>query len=241
MKIVYWLNVENSKKKIDYWLNVDWFRRTKKLTIDCHYRWFTIIFANLRYVKWKWNSIIVFEKKTFLLTQIHDHFRWFTMRIMKVKYNHRFQKENFKRWRFSFDLRIFTNDLKISNRRFSLNIRVFLRTYLTILFYLFAYFDEQFVSTKRLNECQLISQNSKRKICCAKNNESSSLRLIKKFRAENKIVTNWIVLKTKSSQIDNDFVFFYSLIVTITNVKFTSFVTMKIKYNVKRMFRKQIT
>ena len=29
-------------------------------------------------------------------SQIHDHFRWFTMRQMKIKCNHRFQKKNFR-------------------------------------------------------------------------------------------------------------------------------------------------
>ena len=55
-------------------------------------------------------------------SQIHDHFRWFTIRIMK--YIHRFQKENFTFWRFSFDSRIFTNDS-------------------TIFFWTFAYFYER--------------------------------------------------------------------------------------------------
>ena len=87
--------------KIVYWLNVDWFRRTRKSIIDCHFRKFTIIFVDSRCVKWKWNSIIVFKERTFSLTQIHDHFRWFTMRIMKMKCIHRLQRQNFVvSWRF---------------------------------------------------------------------------------------------------------------------------------------------
>ena len=119
-KIVYWLNVENSKKKIDNWLS---------------------------------------------FSQIHDHFCWFTMRIMKNFFI--FFKKKFIFWRFSFDSRIFTNDSTIffwfayfykwfddfllicvflqMIWRFSLITRVFLRAYLTILFFLFAYFDEQFI------------------------------------------------------------------------------------------------
>ena len=156
-------------------------------------------------------------------SQIHDHFRWFTMRIVKVKCNHRFQKKNFKlaiffwlayfyEWfnDFFLNTRVFLRTMKIlfllasftSKWRFFLISRIFTR--LTILFRLFAYFDEQFTRDKKFDECQLISQNSKREICCAKSSESSSLRLIKDFVlkmcdrhelncAENEIVTNWMI------------------------------------------------
>ena len=42
-----WLT-DSKNKKVDYWLNVDWFRRTRKSTIDCHFRKLTIIFADSR-------------------------------------------------------------------------------------------------------------------------------------------------------------------------------------------------
>ena len=148
------------------------------------------------------------------LSLIHDHFRKLTMRQMKMKFNYRFQRENFfinansrsfslihvvddfllirvslrMIRRFSFEhSRIFTSDKNFVYIRFLyeqltifFNFAYFYER-LTILFFLFAYFDEQSVSTENLIECQLISQNSKREICCAKNNESSSLRIDKKI------------------------------------------------------------
>ena len=64
---------------------------------------------------------------------------------------------------------------------------------------------------------------------CAVGSESSSLQLIGRFRAGG----------VRSSRIDNGLVSFYSLVVA-TSVKFTSLVTMEIKYNVRRMSRKQV-
>ena len=84
------------------WLNVDWSRRTKKSTIDCHYRWFTIIFANSR---------------SFSL--IHDAHSENEMQSSFSK--RKFQIDDFLLTRaflrmireFSFDSRISTNDLTI--------------------------------------------------------------------------------------------------------------------------------
>ena len=130
----------------------------------------------------------------------------------QMKYIHRFQRENFTLiWRFFFNSRIFT-----SNWRFYLIIRVFRRAI--------------WFKAERLIECQLVSQNSKREICCARNNESSSLRIDREISCWRcAIVTKFV---------EDDRVSFYSLIVS-TSVKFTSFVTMKIKYNVKRISRTQ--
>ena len=96
------------------------------------------------------------------------------------------------------------------------------------------------VEAERLIECQLVSQNSEREICCARDSESSSLRLIERFRAEDEIVTSWIALKTTSSQIDRS-CFFLLVDRFVTSVKFTSFVTMKIKYNVKERVWLEVT
>ena len=152
--------------------------------------------------------VIIVDSRSF--SQTHDHFCWFTMRIMKMKCNHRFQRKNFRltiffwfayfyKWfdDFLLNTRVFLRTMKTlfllasftSNWRFSFISRIF--TKLTILFCLFAYLDEQSVSTKRLIECQLVSQNSEREICCAKNSESSSLRINKKISCwKCAIVTN---------------------------------------------------
>ena len=103
---------------------------------------------------------------------------------------------------------------------------------LTILFYLLAYFDEQFT-------------------CRSKTFDRMSINLAK-FRTRNRVLETmnhrhcWLIERfrakdVRSSRIDNDFVSFYSLIVTITSVNFTSLVTMKIKYNVKKRVWLEIT
>ena len=56
-----------------------------------------------------------------------------------------------------------------------------------------------------------------------------------RFRVKDEIVTNLIVSKTKSSQIEQISCLFIRW--SFVNVKFTSFVTMKIKYNVRRRVR----
>ena len=257
-KIDYWLSfsqthelIDFQNKKINYWV-VSW-----RFVLLLHSRKFVLWFRDFLKefeLNVKWTAFIVLKKKIYSFSQIHDHSRWFTIRIMKVKCNHRFQRKNFKLtiffWLAYFykwfdDFFLICVSLQMI-RRFFLIIRVSLRTYLTILFCLLAYFDEQFTIYRnktfdRMSISLAKLKTKNRYIENVKMISSSSLQLIKRFRAKNKIVTSWIVLKTKSSQIDNDFVFFYSLIVTITNVKFTSLVTMKIKYNVKRMSRKQIT
>ena len=138
-KIVYWLDVVNSKKKIDNWLNVDWFRRTKKSIIDCRCNrlidvdWFSkqenrllnrfvdmkMLYVNFsfnsrKFVLWfrdffkkfelkiKWNTFIVFKKKT---SHIDDFFL-FRVFLRTIR-------------RFSFEhSRIFTSDKNFVSTRF---------------------------------------------------------------------------------------------------------------------------
>ena len=237
-------DVENSKKKIDVdW--IDWLEKAKKSSID-----WDIVQTN-----WLIDWLSKQKKSIF-----DCHSRKLTMRIVKMKCNHRFQRKNFKltiffwfayfyEWfdDFFLNTRVFLRAMKTlfllalstSNWRFSLISRIFTSVWRFYFAYSRISTSNSLVEAERLIECQLISQNSKREICCAKNNESSSLRLIEKFRAENEIVTSWIALKTSSSQIDR-FCFFLLADRLIASVKFISFVTMKIKYNVKRMSRKQI-
>ena len=234
------------EKKIDNWLNVDWFRRTKKSIID---------------------------KSSF--SQIYDHFRWFTMRIMKIKCNYRFQKKNFKStiffwfayfyewfddfflicvflqmiWRFSFEhSRIFTSDKNfVSTRSF----------YEQSIFFNFAYLYEidDFISFARVFRRAIYSKQriwrmsinfaklKARNLLC-KRQWIIVIANWWKFRVENEIVTKLIekfVLKMCNRYELNDFVFFIRWSFAITNVKFTLFVTMKIKYNVKRVSKNQIT
>ena len=63
--------------KIVYWLNVDWFRRTKKSTIDCRCS---------KLIDW-----LIFKTKK---STIDCHSRKLTIRQVKIECNHRFQKEN---------------------------------------------------------------------------------------------------------------------------------------------------
>ena len=199
-------------------MNVDWFRRTKK-------------------------SII--EKSSF--SQTHDHFRWFTMRQVKIKCNHRFQKKDFRfvkirfvvsftkirfvvSWFFSrkFSFRWFENALckffiQFTKIRFVVSWFFFKKISHFDDFILFIRVSRRAIYSKqKVWRMSINFAKFKTKKRCVVNNELSSLQLIKRFRVEN----------VRSSRIDNDFVFFYSLIVA-TNVKFTLFVTMKIKYNVK--------
>ena len=132
---------------------IDWLiRRTKKSTID----WMSIDFDEQEN---RLLIVIIVDSRSFL--QIHDHFRWFTMRIVKIKCNHRFQRKNFKLtiffwfayfyewfddflwirvflrmiWRFFFEhSRIFTNDENF----------VFIRFFYEqmTIFFNFAYFYE---------------------------------------------------------------------------------------------------
>ena len=235
-KIDNWLSVEDSSKKIDtidlliefsFFITMNWLTfRTRRSTIDCHYRWLTIILADSRCVKWKWDSIIALKERTSSLTQIHDHSRWFTMRIVKVRCIHRLQRQNFTLWRFYFDSRISTNDLTIffNYSRISTSISDDFILLTRVFRWAICFKAEDLI------ECQLVSQNSEREICCVEDVKmiSSSSLLIERFRAEDEIVTNW----QRSC---------FFLLADFASVKFTSLVTMKIKYNVRRMSRKQIT
>ena len=131
--------------KIVYWLNVDWFRRTRRSTIDCHYRWFTIILA---------------DSRSFSLT--HDAHSESEMQSSSSK--RKFQTGDFLLTRvflrvirrFFFEhSRIFTSDENIvSTRSLYEQLAIFfnlayLYERLTILFCLFAYLDEQLICRSR--------------------------------------------------------------------------------------------
>ena len=114
--------------------------------------------------------------------------------------------------RFSFEhSRISTNDENIvSTRSFYEQLTIFFNysRILTSIFDDFIFLTRVFrraicFKAERLIECQLISQNSEREICCARNSESSSLRI------------NWKISCWKCAIVTNcfDFVSFYSLIV----------------------------
>ena len=144
-------------------------------------------------------------------SQIHDHSRWFTMRI--VNSIHRLQRQNFNLTIF-FWLAYFYERFD----DFILSIRVFRRAIC---------FDRKF------DRMSISLANSVREICCVRDNESSSLRIEKNFVlkmynrhelncVEDEIVTNW--------QRSCFFLFVDRL---IASVKFTSLVTIKIKYYVK--------
>ena len=67
---------------------IDWLtRRTKKSTID----WMS---TDLDEQKDRLLTVIIVDSRSF--SQTHDHSRWFTMRIVKMRCNHRFQRENFR-------------------------------------------------------------------------------------------------------------------------------------------------
>ena len=69
---------------------------------------------------------------------------------------------------------------------------------LTILFFLLAYFDEQFVSKQKIwSNVSYSRKIQSERSCCAEDVKmisSSSLQLIERFRAEDEIVTNWVVV-----------------------------------------------
>ena len=205
-KIVYWLSVENWRNEIDNWFvdrifisHHDWLIDFRNKKID---RWvvswrFVLLFHSRRFVLWlrdflkefelnvKWNTFIVFKEKTSSLTQIHDHFRWFTIRQIKMKCNHRFQRKNFfiHADSRSFSLTHVVDDFFLT--------RVFLRV-IDDFVLLIRVFRRAICFAKSFAECQLVSQNSEREICCAKDNESSSLRIDKKISCwKCAIVTNW--------------------------------------------------
>ena len=104
----------STNKKVDYWLNIDWFRRTRKSTIDCY-------------------------------------FRKLTIRQMKMKCNHRFQRKNFF---INANSRSFSlihdahneNEIQssFSKKKFRIDdfllTRVFLRVIWRFFFWTFAYF-----------------------------------------------------------------------------------------------------
>ena len=190
-KINYWRNVEDSSKEIDTidchcsrltdWLTF----RTKRSTIDCHSRKLT-----MRQVEVRFNHRS--QRKNFSLSQVHDHSRWLTMRIVEVRCNHRPQRENF----------VVCLVMRTSHSDDFLQSRVLLRksddfVLLTRVFRRAICFEAE-----DLIECQLVSQNSEREICCARDSESSSLRIDREISCWRcAIVTNCL-----------DLVSFYSLI-----------------------------
>ena len=154
--LIDWLDEQKNRQLID-WLT----RRTKKSTIDSFRRHENVLC------------------KFFIqLTKVRSVTSWFFQRIWierQMNNIHRSQRENFfinansrsfslihdahsesemqssfSKRKFQIDDFLLTRVFLRMIRRFSLITRVSLRTYLTILFCLFAYLDEQFVSTKRL-------------------------------------------------------------------------------------------
>ena len=128
-KIDYWLDIEDSRKKIDNWLDVE--DSSKKIdTIDLLIELSSLITMSWLTFRTKRSTIdchsrrltmrqvkVRFnhrsQREDFFLSQIHDHSRWLTMRIVKVRCNHRLQRQNFTLWRFYFDSRTSTSDLTI--------------------------------------------------------------------------------------------------------------------------------
>ena len=213
----------STNKKIDDWLSL--------LLIYDHFRKLT-----MRQIKMKFNYR--FQKRNFFINAnsrsfslIYDAHNENKMQLSFSK--RKFQIDDFllirvflrmiRRFFFEHS-RIFTNDENFVLIRF-------LYEQLTIFFW-FAYFYEHIwrfyliirvfrraicFKTKRLIECQLISQNSKREICCVENNESS-LRIDENC-VENVIVANWKISCWKCNRHElNNRVSFYSLILRMWNL-----------------------
>ena len=144
--------------------------KTKKSTIDCHYRWFTIILADSRCVKWKWDSIIVLKERIYSFSQIHDHSRWLTSfredSFCCFTYEdvmlHDFFRENFR----FVDMKMLYVNFSFNSRRRHASWFLSKRT---------SHFDDLILLTrvfrraicfkaKDLIECQLVSQSSEREI-----------------------------------------------------------------------------
>ena len=162
----------------------------------------------------KWNTFIVFKGRTshvddFLLTRVF-------LRVVG-------------------DFLLTRVSLRVI-RRFSLITRVSLRAYLAILFCLLAYLDEQFTRDREFDRmsislAELRTRNravleawrwSRHRHCNWKRN-----------CAEDVVVANWRISCWRWDRHElNRRVSFYSLTM-LASVKFTSFVTMKIKYNVR--------
>ena len=192
------------------------FQRFKKMIVVKINWWMNwLIRKIMKIVNWFVDKIFIFHHDELIdfqnkkindwlsLSLIHDHFRKFTMRQMKMKFNHRFQRRNFfinansrsfslihvVSWKFVLlfhsrkfvlwfrdffrenfrfvDLKMFYVNFSFNSRKFVLLFRDFFLKklhILTILFHLLAYLDEQFTRNRKFNECQLVSQNSKRKI-----------------------------------------------------------------------------
>ena len=129
-KIDYWLDVESSNKKID---TIDWLTDSKNKKID---NWLIDKVFILHH-----DELTDFQNKKIndwlSLSLIHDHFRKFTMRQVKMKFNHRFQRENFfiNADSRSFSLIHVVDDFFLT--------RVFLRMIRRFFFWTFVYFYER--------------------------------------------------------------------------------------------------
>ena len=170
-KIDYWLDVEDSSKKID--------------TVDL-----LIKFSFFITMSW-----LASEQKNRLLSRFVD----MKMLYVNSSFNSRkfvlwlrdFSQENFRFVKILLVTSLMKTSCFMISQQEDDRLSLKKNFDLTILFFLLAYFDEQSTQIERLIECQLISQNSEREICCARDSESPSLRLIKR-----------IALKTSSSQVE---------------------------------------
>ena len=164
---------------------IDWLSKQKDQLL-------IVIFADSRCVKWNWNTFIAFKEKISSFSQIYDHSRWLTMRIMNNIY--RLQRQNFVVY---LSRRIWFNDFLL--------IRVFLRA---IWRFYFVYsristnnlfrrkFDRvsinlaKFKARNRVESVKMISSSSLLIENCVEDVIVANWR----FRAKDEIVTNWIVV-----------------------------------------------
>ena len=170
-----WLT-DSKSKKIDYWLNVDWFRRTRKSTIDCHSRKLTIRQVKIKcnHRSQRRNLFIHANSRSFSLTHVVS---WrFVLLLHSRKFVLWFR--DFFRENFRFvDLKVlYVNFIQFTKIRFvvswSLSKKIFWRFYLITRVFrraIFAEFDRIIVNFV----------NSVREICCVRDSESSSLRIEK--------------------------------------------------------------
>ena len=107
------------------------------------------------------------------------------------------QQENFTLWRFYFKhSRISTSDEDFVSTRVSLLVTddfLFIRVFLRAIWrsnFAYSRISTSNLFRRKFDRTIINLANSVREICCARDSESSSLRLIERFRAEDEIVTN---------------------------------------------------
>ena len=174
VKIIWWVDwFEKERKSFIDWISIDFDEQKNRLLIECRListnkkidYWKIVIFANSRSFSLihdtsnenKMQSS--FSKKNLF---IHANSRSFSLiHVVSWKFVLLFHSRRFVLWfrdlfrensRF-VDLKMLYVNFSFNSRKFVLLLRdLFLKKLhiLTILFYLFAYLDEQSVSTKRL-------------------------------------------------------------------------------------------